>query len=49
MDPKNIKIGRDSRDLYLLIGETGEKIRIKDWYYKNQSQLLNAIFTILLL
>ena len=45
VDPKNIKIGRDSRDLYLLIGETGEKIRIKDWYYKNQSQLSEIRFS----
>ena len=32
-------------DLYLLIGETGEKIRIKDWYYKNQSQLSEIRFS----
>ena len=44
MDPKNITVGHNDRDLYLLVGETGEEIRVKDWYHRNRNQLSEIRF-----
>lgn len=45
IDPSKVRITRNARDLYLLIDETGERITIKDWYYKTQNQFAEIRFS----
>jgi Ca2+-binding RTX toxin-like protein len=44
VDPEKVTISRTSRDLVLTIGETGEKITVKDWYYNTRNQLAEVRF-----
>jgi len=44
VNPKNVLLERIGRNLRLTIGETGEVITIKDWYYNNRNQLATMRF-----
>jgi Ca2+-binding RTX toxin-like protein len=44
VDPSQISISRNNRDLYLIIDETGEKLTIQDWYYNTRNQLAEIRF-----